>query len=175
MRRGAKEDCCPILDDTEGGRGQGILVNIHCRVWSYIDIHKDIVSSEQLHFSKTFWNNLLLPLQLAQGVRTFGYRKSHTYKSKTSFYSHFCLALLQPLLAASGLEDFSGTENCAPAKQKVLPSFTAFLRQRYPFTQGEYLLRFPPGSPWGTFIAARSAPDPTLDMDLRVGNFLLAE
>ena len=38
------------------------------------------------------------------------------------------------------------------------------------FTLGEVFLRFPP-----QFIAVRSAPDPTLDMDLRVGNFLLAE
>ena len=43
------------------------------------------------------------------------------------------------------------------------------------FTLGEIVLLFPPGSPWGTFIAARSAPDPTLDMDRRVGNFLLVE
>ena len=57
----------------------------------------------------------------------------------------------------------------------VCPFLQPVRRQRCFFTLGEVVLLFPPGSPWGTFIAARSAPDPTLDMDRRVGNFLLVE
>ena len=57
----------------------------------------------------------------------------------------------------------------------VCPFLQPVRRQRCFFTLGEVVLRFPPGSPLGTFIAVRSAPDPTLDMDLRVGNFLLVE
>ena len=57
----------------------------------------------------------------------------------------------------------------------MLPPFTAGLGTEVLFHPGGSCFAIPPGSPLGTFIAVRSAPDPTLDMDLRVGNFLLVE
>ena len=70
---------------------------------------------------------------------------------------------------------FSDQKNCIPSRQTMFALFYSQSGDRGAFHPGEVVLPFHQGSPWGTFIAARSAPDPTLDMDRRVGNFLLVE
>ena len=57
----------------------------------------------------------------------------------------------------------------------MLPSFTAGSETEVPFHPGGSWFAIPPGFTLGDIHAVRSAPDPTLVLELRVGNFLLVE
>ena len=88
----------------------------------------------------------------------------------------FMQRFTNPWVWSTSFLDILGSEKWHTFESNyVCPFLQPVRRQRCFFTLGEVVLLFPPGSPWGTFIAARSAPDPTLDMDRRVGNFLLVE